>query len=56
MYGEDALALSMSGDKMVTLSWGMQANGFLVNKTLLENGDIDHALDKTIEDVYNLFL
>lgn len=36
VYNEGALALSMSGDKMVTLSWGMQTSGFLVNKTLLE--------------------
>lgn len=37
VYAEDALNLCMDDGKMLALNWGMQAPGFIVNKTLLES-------------------
>lgn len=37
IYSDGTLALAKRGDKLLTVNWGMQAPGFLVNETLLES-------------------
>lgn len=48
VYADGALALSMDGGQMLTLSWGMQTPGFIVNKTLLDSLGI--AVPQTHEE------
>lgn len=41
VYQDGVLASSMNGEKMVTLDWGMQVTGFVVNETLLKNQGLE---------------